>query len=87
MYQGSKQDQRSPSKQEFRIETLHFDCMDSRGSGSYDWEGYATGQKYVGHWKIYCKRPFPFATITVDGVDIIMLVESVVPVIHTIPSR
>ncbi len=40
MYQGgSKQDQQSPSKQEYRRETLHFDCMNSCGSTGK--QGYA----------------------------------------------
>ena len=32
MYQGSKQDQRSPSTQQYRRETLHFDRMNTQGS-------------------------------------------------------
>lgn len=64
MYQGSKQDLRSPSKQEYRRETLHFDRMNSRGSiGKAMPRKTKTGRALDKD----CKCPFRF-TIGVDDV-------------------
>jgi hypothetical protein len=64
MYQGAKKDQQSPSKQEYRRETLHADRMNSRGS-----TGKAMPRKTKTGRALHkdCICPFRF-TIGVDDV-------------------
>ena len=64
MYRGTKNDQHSPSKQEYRRETLHFDRMNSRGStGKAMPRKTKTGRALDKD----CKCPFRFS-IAVDEV-------------------
>jgi hypothetical protein len=85
MYQGPKQDQRSPSTQQYRKETLHCDCMLNReASPGRLCHG---RQKQVGHWIRIVYGPFVSLLQLMMLDSIILLVESVTHRTKLTPSN